>query len=461
MPRPGDYDRYIPLNVRTYGEGFRRLQGWACVSALAFLTGGLLVLYELVVINVEDRDFRDMLFDYRSTQPGVMYQHKHFVNAQFCCNHDPQVFGYHCYDSSLEAYFSAPEGWYAKRQPHCPPAVVFTCAALASAECEQVRALVYPAAGLDPATGQPADCARAGRVRLRAEEGGGGGSQLAADADPGAVFEFFDAVARRYSEPLYTSPPAPLDRGIELGGAPVALAPNFDGGYWDNNNFGWPWELWPWPPGWGCANTGRPPALFLEAFAFAPYNDDQPPAAAVTLFGGAALRLPQYRLEALAAPEAVLGGAAAAAAAVGGNGDLLELRALSGVVLRAAGVPALDACSRWVLDEGWVDVLYNHSAWVGTRDGLRRLLGQGPTSAPSAGLQPVSVQLRDVSEPLPLALPRYGGNIYIYAAVCMGGLWMFSTVPLLAMFVLVFINVRRNKGLPLFIYRYMRRYRGW
>ena len=55
-------------------------------------------------------------------------------------------------------------------------------------------------------------------------------------------------------------------------------------------------------------------------------------------------------------------------------------------------------------------------------------------------LQPVSVQLRDVAEPLPLALPRYGGNIYIYAAICMGGIWMFSTVPLLAMFALVFVS---------------------
>jgi hypothetical protein len=38
-----------------------------------------------------------------------------------------------------------------------------------------------------------------------------------------------------------------------------------------------------------------------------------------------------------------------------------------------------------------------------------------------------------VSEPRPLALPRYGGEIYIYAALVLGGVWMFSTAPLVIM----------------------------
>ena len=40
-------DRYIPLNVKTYREGFLRLQGWTSVSLLSFATGALLVLYEV------------------------------------------------------------------------------------------------------------------------------------------------------------------------------------------------------------------------------------------------------------------------------------------------------------------------------------------------------------------------------------------------------------------------------
>jgi hypothetical protein len=40
----------------------------------------------------------------------------------------------------------------------------------------QTRAAVYWAAGLDAATGQPANCSHAGRVRLRAEAGPGSGA---------------------------------------------------------------------------------------------------------------------------------------------------------------------------------------------------------------------------------------------------------------------------------------------
>lgn len=51
---------------------------------------------------------------------------------------------------------------------------------------------------------------------------------------------------------------------MRVNGAPIALAPRVAPGAWDTNNFGWPWALWPWPPGWPCANTGRPPALYFE-----------------------------------------------------------------------------------------------------------------------------------------------------------------------------------------------------
>jgi hypothetical protein len=28
--------------------------------------------------------------------------------------------------------------------------------------------------------------------------------------------------------------------------------------------FGWPWELWPWPPSAGCSNTGQPATMWLD-----------------------------------------------------------------------------------------------------------------------------------------------------------------------------------------------------
>ena len=66
------------------------------------------------------------------------------------------------------------------------------------------------------------------------------------------------------SFPLNGTPRAPLSRSLSVDGTRVPLEPGFEPGLWDSSNFGWPWELWPWPPGWSCANTGRPPALFLH-----------------------------------------------------------------------------------------------------------------------------------------------------------------------------------------------------
>ena len=43
----GADDSYIPLNARTYREGFLRLRAWSVFSALALLAGALLALYEV------------------------------------------------------------------------------------------------------------------------------------------------------------------------------------------------------------------------------------------------------------------------------------------------------------------------------------------------------------------------------------------------------------------------------
>lgn len=150
---------FIPLgSVKTYKEGFLRLQGWMTFSALAFFTAGIVVMYEvcqhgnitsrcssrgrkaimqhehtvrhnapsasallfericsatavmtsssvtavmlhgehvaryhpavllslclqLLVINVEDQDFRDMLFDYRITRGGVKWVGTNFAKV--------------------------------------------------------------------------------------------------------------------------------------------------------------------------------------------------------------------------------------------------------------------------------------------------------------------------------------------------------------------------------------------
>ncbi|GBF93573.1 hypothetical protein Rsub_06293 [Raphidocelis subcapitata] len=454
MPPPDDDgDSYIPLNVSTYREGFLRLQGWTCVSALAFLTGALLVLYELLFLNVEDRDFRDMLHDYRTTQPGVMYQHRHFVNSEFCCHHDRAVFGYACQEGHVGAlYLGEPHGTgaYAPRHPHCPPTVVFTCASLVSPECRQTRAVVYAAAGLDPLTGAPTECARAGRVRLHARAAPGGSavqSQLTVEwrgqqvvgeellianntaPNTQEVFDFFDRVAARYAEPLHTFPSA--------ADPPAATFQFF-------------------------TDSLQVPLYRLRRVLDAEVAEWMALWGAAEAAAAAAVSLPQLLADGSGGGGSAANGSSGSSSSGGGGGEaLVELWALSSLVLRAgSAAPALDACGAWMLDQEWVEAAYGTPVWNGTAAVLAGLLaaGSAPAAPPAAA---VSLQLRDVAEPLPLALPRYGGNAYVYGALAAGGVWAFATVPLLGAYVLVLVNVQRNRGLPLFIFKYMRRYRGW
>lgn len=45
-----------------------------------------------------------------------------------------------------------------------------------------------------------------------------------------------------------------------------------------------------------------------------------------------------------------------------------------------------------------------------------------------------------MTQPEPLALPRYAGELYVYVALVLGGIWMFATVPLIIMFGLVLVS---------------------
>ena len=41
----------------------------------------------------------------------------------------------------------------------------------------------------------------------------------------------------------------------------------------------------------------------------------------------------------------------------------------------------------------------------------------------------VSIEVQDVAAPVDLALPSNKGALYIYLAICLGGIWFFSLVP--------------------------------
>jgi hypothetical protein len=52
----------------------------------------------------------------------------------------------------------------------------------------------------------------------------------------------------------------------------------------------------------------------------------------------------------------------------------------------------------------------------------------------------IAVTVRDVSAPEALALPHYHGEMYIFAALAMGGVWMFSSAPLIILFGVVYVS---------------------
>eukprot|EP00775_Hariotina_reticulata_P008415 gene8415-8599_t len=301
----------IPLNVKTYSQGFLRLQGWIAFSLVAFVTAGLLVTYELLVLNVEDQDFRDLLFDYRITRPGISYQHKQFANAQFCCHVDDAVFNSTCSAGSLDylKHFG-PIG------PGCPPVIEFTCTSLTSATCNQVVPLTPH---ITPATRD------------------------------------------KYGE------------------------------------FGWPWELWPWPPSSSCSNTGTPAAMYLAALL--PVSFD-----GYVTNASSTVPPPFFRV------------------------DVLQESLVVPQYEQLVHLPSVRAS-------------YAHEVWKGSPEELQQAWSKPVQPLP----QNILISLHDVSEPQPLALPKYQGELYIYVALVMGAIWMFSSVPLVFLFGLIVVSDRGMK----------------
>lgn len=58
------------LRVRSRWEGVVRMSCCMALMLVVLSTGLVSVLYELLMYNVQDRDFRDLLFDHRVTHAG-------------------------------------------------------------------------------------------------------------------------------------------------------------------------------------------------------------------------------------------------------------------------------------------------------------------------------------------------------------------------------------------------------
>lgn len=69
MPQPA----MLPImKVYSRREGVLRMSCCMASMLVVLSTGLVSVLYELLVYNVRDRDFRDILFDHRVTHSGRM-----------------------------------------------------------------------------------------------------------------------------------------------------------------------------------------------------------------------------------------------------------------------------------------------------------------------------------------------------------------------------------------------------
>eukprot|EP00892_Ulva_mutabilis_P005294 jgi/Ulvmu1/3136/UM015_0176.1 len=69
------------LQVQSRWEGVSRMSCCMALMFVALSTGLVSVLYELLVYNVRDRDFRDILFDHRVTHAGRTASHVFFKDT--------------------------------------------------------------------------------------------------------------------------------------------------------------------------------------------------------------------------------------------------------------------------------------------------------------------------------------------------------------------------------------------
>jgi len=103
-----------------------------------------------------------------------------------------------------------------------------------------------------------------------------------------------------------------------------------------------------------------------------------------------------------------------------------------------------------VVDQGDLRLQYSARVWAGQwadLDEIARAAKSGNATSASALSPPaastVALYVIDTAAPEPLALPRYQGQLYVYAALAMAGLAVVALVPLLLFWILIAV-----RGLP-------------
>ncbi|MEW5303769.1 MAG: hypothetical protein WDW36_006428 [Sanguina aurantia] len=465
LSRNAEDNRYMPLDARTWSEGCRMLFPCVVLIIMAIATGALVSFYLIKFQTVMDIDVRDMYFDARITTASANFYHQNFINAQFCCNSDPAV--YSACPTDRKAHIQSRQG----QPPFCQPTVLMQCDDVLSTACNRTRVALYQAAGLGPG-GEYRDCRLAGRVLVGANSGAGsepitllvsynGTTQRDTLIIPDpfninatAVAEFVAGVAARYSDPGFVQPSHHLGSLVTISSAGVPLGVGgYGSGQDPTNTVGarWPNALFPFPGGGNdCPNTSTVDALFLSGstnITFPRFVVQSPQSWLVSLgIVNDTIQVPLYRVSTVDPGQLV----------DESSQGMLQLAVLTGVQVDIGMVGLLGACHGWLIDPPSLKLTFR-TVSTSTLD----LLGDGTPFLKGEVQRVLNVTVRDVAAPGPVALPSYEGLIFIFVALGMGFVWLVSISFLVCVQPLIWWNVRKNRGLPPIVYRYMAKYRGW
>lgn len=458
--------KYRPLDVKSWFEGFLRLIGWILVIVIPVVTGGLFIVYEWMVLNGHDRDWRDLYLDQRLTNNANNVGHKNFLLADACCNEDAVFFPYTCFESDPDDYM--------ENGPYCKPKIVMECTDIRSAACNSTRAVLYSALGMT-ISGVYQNCLKAGRVRA--------GSQVVASGRPitlvayfqgfptgdtlliqspfninaTVVQQFVDDVARKVDprDVDYVQPNNKLSSSVYVEGMKADM---FQTMLRTKKNRGIkappPWnavkELFPWPGNnKRCSNTAVNISYGLTGtvdLLIPQFQLGQPQAAMLTLqVANDTKLLPAWQVQPLDTDDLT------------GDNQTVKVAYLSNIKVTIGQALPMGACFGWRITRGPLYQGLNYTTyWTGS---LALLRDYNITLGPLR--QNMTIDVYDLNAPRNFQLPPYGGMFYIFGAIGCGGVWMFSNGLILFVIILVWWNIRSNKGLPPIIYRYMQKYRGW
>ncbi|GAX81714.1 hypothetical protein CEUSTIGMA_g9142.t1 [Chlamydomonas eustigma] len=443
---------YRPLDVPSWGDGFRVIIGWLLMILFAVVSGGLFVLYELEYINVADTDVRDMDYDFRITSASTTFYHKYFINGQVCCNQDSTVYASSVISSCNNQYQQLQYSAYSASQtPTCPPIVYYQCSNLNDADCDQAASSnsLYLYLSNANSYGNPSGNYIGTPFQYN-------NISIYTPSGVAAIQSWISNVASVYGSAAFAQPAKPLSTMVLVDGLPANL--DFQELQGDNGNIvaiGY-WRkaqlIWDFPGlSKACPNTGNQPQYGLTGSVpgyIVPEYDvtSQGDLVSTITFFNDTIQFSPWQVK------LVDQGSTAQEPSL----NTISVSSVTSVQISVGMVAALGPCYGWLIDhtQSSVIVTYGPPSYYGPASGLLA------ASLPSRQTQ-LYFTVLDVSRPEQIQLPQYGGMWYIVAAFAASAVFSILTVPLILIGLpIIWWNVRANQGKPL-VYRYLRSYRGW